>query len=86
MLLWLSIIYFHADLIRSQCAAMESPVLNLHNLFQKLRAQVDGLNDSIEPRKLSLLSCLYVQYVSVCVDPMWLTVVLYFATLLKYVL
>lgn len=31
---------------------MESPVLNLHNLFQKLSALVDGLNDSIEPQFL----------------------------------
>lgn len=31
---------------------MESPVMNLYNQFQLLRAQVDGLNESIEPRKL----------------------------------
>lgn len=63
---------------------MESPVLNLHNLFQKLSALVDGLNDSIEPRKLSLLICSYVQYV--LTDPVWLTVALCFAALLKYTL
>lgn len=31
---------------------MESPVMNLYNQFQLLRAQVDVLNESIEPRKL----------------------------------
>lgn len=31
---------------------MEAPVLNLYNQFQSLRAQVEGLNESIEPRKL----------------------------------
>lgn len=31
---------------------MESPVINLYNQFQLIRAQMDGLNESIEPRKL----------------------------------
>ena len=31
---------------------MESPVVNLYDQFQSLRAQVDGLNEGIEPRKL----------------------------------
>lgn len=31
---------------------MESSVVNLYNQFQSLRAQVDGLNEGIEPRKL----------------------------------
>lgn len=31
---------------------MESAAGNLYNQFQSLRAQVDGLNEGIEPRKL----------------------------------
>lgn len=31
---------------------MEPSVVNLYNQFQSLRAQVDGLNEGIEPRKL----------------------------------
>lgn len=31
---------------------MESPVVNLYNQFQSLRAQVDCLNEGIEPREL----------------------------------
>lgn len=31
---------------------MEASVVNLYNQFQSLRAQVDGLNEGIEPRKL----------------------------------
>lgn len=30
---------------------MEPAVMNLHNLFENLRAQVDILNENIEPRK-----------------------------------
>ncbi|XP_022600971.1 rac GTPase-activating protein 1-like [Seriola dumerili] len=33
---------------------MESPVLNLYNQFQSLRAQVDGLNEGIEPQFLQM--------------------------------
>ncbi|KAG7229730.1 hypothetical protein INR49_012526 [Caranx melampygus] len=33
---------------------MESPVLNLYNQFQSLRAQVEGLNESIEPQFLQM--------------------------------
>lgn len=31
---------------------MELSAVNLYNQFESLRAQVDGLNESIEPRKL----------------------------------
>lgn len=31
---------------------MESSVLNLYNRFQSLGAQVDSINEGIEPRKL----------------------------------
>lgn len=31
---------------------MESSVMNLNNQFQSLRAQVEALNESVEPRKL----------------------------------
>ncbi len=31
---------------------MESSVVNLYNQFQSLRAQMDGLTEGIEPRKL----------------------------------
>lgn len=34
---------------------MEPSVMNLYNQFESLRAQVDGLNESIEPRKSFLL-------------------------------
>ncbi|XP_069571482.1 rac GTPase-activating protein 1-like [Brachyistius frenatus] len=33
---------------------MESPVVNLYNQFQSLRAQVDGLNENIEPQFLQM--------------------------------
>ncbi|XP_035517074.1 rac GTPase-activating protein 1-like [Morone saxatilis] len=33
---------------------MESPVVNLYNQFQSLRAQVDGLNEGIEPQFLQM--------------------------------
>lgn len=33
---------------------METAVINLHSLFESLRAQVDVLNESIEPRKYCL--------------------------------
>ncbi|XP_037642941.1 rac GTPase-activating protein 1-like [Sebastes umbrosus] len=33
---------------------MESSVVNLHNQFQSLRAQVDGLNEGIEPQFLQM--------------------------------
>lgn len=54
-----AIIYSLADLLCIKwVASMESPVVNLHNQFQKLITQVDGLNDGIETRKLCLLVCL----------------------------
>lgn len=31
---------------------MEPLVINLHSQFQLMRAQMDGLNEAIEPRKL----------------------------------
>lgn len=31
---------------------MESPMTNLYNQFHLMRAQMDGLSESIEPRKL----------------------------------
>lgn len=31
---------------------MEPPVINLYSQFQLMRAQMDGLNEAIEPRKL----------------------------------
>lgn len=34
---------------------METAVMNLHGVFEHLRAQVEVLNESIEPRKYLLL-------------------------------
>lgn len=45
---------------------MESPVMNLYNQFQLLRAQVDGLNESIEPRKLSYFHALFCFFPPLC--------------------
>lgn len=43
---------------------MESPVINLYNQFQLMRAQMDGLNESVEPREL--LRHLILEFIHLC--------------------
>lgn len=65
-------------------------MVNLHNQFQKLITQVDGLNDGIETRKLCLLLCLYVLYSQSIwdqfVSALCSSVMLCFLALINYVL
>lgn len=38
---------------------METAVMSLHSVFEHLRAQVDVLNESIEPRKYLIIVCTF---------------------------